>query len=142
MREIRELAAQIVQRTRHYAETKVEEVFPDFQATCPLCGAHGLKSIATSLSCQTPKCTLRVGKTIAQRPMSEAELHAWLDGELPEERLADVERHLADHPEVLIIKADEKSKQVHLSDQGHEHVEDLFLEAGIGQVQPQALIAV
>jgi DNA topoisomerase-3 len=74
MREIRELAAQIVQRTRHYAETKVEEVFPDFQATCPLCGAHGLKSIATSLSCHTPKCTLRVGKTIAQRPMSEAEL--------------------------------------------------------------------
>jgi preprotein translocase subunit SecA len=27
--------------------------------------------------------------------------------------------------------ADEKSKQVHLSDQGHEHVEELFLEAGL-----------
>jgi DNA topoisomerase-3 len=78
MREIRELAAQIVQRTRRYAETKVEEVFPDFPATCPLCGAHGLKQIATSLSCHTPKCTLRVGKTIAQRPMSEAELHELL----------------------------------------------------------------
>ena len=75
MREIRELAAQIVQRTRHYAENKVEEVLPDFPATCPLCGARGLKQIATSLSCHTPKCTLRIGKTIAQRPMSEAELH-------------------------------------------------------------------
>jgi preprotein translocase subunit SecA len=29
--------------------------------------------------------------------------------------------------------ADEKSKQVHLSDQGHEHVEDLFLQAGLLQ---------
>jgi len=78
MREIRDLAAQIVQRTRHYAENKVEEILPDFPATCPLCGAHGLKQIATSLSCHTLKCTLRVGKTIAQRPMSEAELHELL----------------------------------------------------------------
>ncbi|MFN0127787.1 MAG: DNA topoisomerase 3 [Verrucomicrobiales bacterium] len=78
MREIRELAAQIVQRTRQYAENKVEVVLPDFPATCPLCGAHGLKQIATSLSCHTPKCGLRVGKTIAQRPMSEAELHELL----------------------------------------------------------------
>jgi len=29
--------------------------------------------------------------------------------------------------------ADEKSKQVHLSDQGHEHVEELFLQAGLLQ---------
>ncbi len=78
MREIRDLAAQIVQRTRHYAENKVEEVLPDFPAACPLCGAQGLKQIATSLSCHTPKCTLRVGKTIAQRPMSEDELHELL----------------------------------------------------------------
>nr|WP_295838523.1 anti-sigma factor [uncultured Azospirillum sp.] len=35
-----------------------------------------------------------------RNPMTEAELHAWLDGELPEERLADVERHLADNPEI------------------------------------------
>ncbi|WP_042695328.1 anti-sigma factor, partial [Azospirillum sp. B506] len=33
-------------------------------------------------------------------PVTEAELHAWLDGELPEERLAEVESHLADNPEV------------------------------------------
>ncbi|SMH60780.1 anti-sigma factor family protein [Azospirillum agricola] len=32
-------------------------------------------------------------------PVTEADLHAWLDGELPEERRAAVERHLADHPE-------------------------------------------
>lgn len=31
--------------------------------------------------------------------VTEAELHAWLDGELPEPRRAAVERHLADHPE-------------------------------------------
>ncbi|MCW2237358.1 anti-sigma factor family protein [Azospirillum canadense] len=31
--------------------------------------------------------------------MTEGDLHAWLDGELPEDRRDDVERHLADNPE-------------------------------------------
>ena len=35
-----------------------------------------------------------------RNPVTEAELHAWLDGELPEERLSDVERHLADNPDI------------------------------------------
>jgi anti-sigma factor RsiW len=33
------------------------------------------------------------------RPITEAELQAWLDGELQPERSAAVRRHLADHPE-------------------------------------------
>lgn len=78
MREIRELAAQIVQRARQYAENKKEEVLPDFDATCPICGAHGLKQTDLSLACHTPKCGLRVSKTIAQRPMSESELRELL----------------------------------------------------------------
>lgn len=32
-------------------------------------------------------------------PVTEADLHAWLDGELPEDRRDDVERHLADNPD-------------------------------------------
>lgn len=32
-------------------------------------------------------------------PVTEAELHAWMDGELPPARRAAVERHLAGHPE-------------------------------------------
>lgn len=32
-------------------------------------------------------------------PVTEAELHAWMDGELPPARRAAVERHLAEHPE-------------------------------------------
>lgn len=32
-------------------------------------------------------------------PVTEAELHAWMDGELPPGRRAAVERHLAEHPE-------------------------------------------
>ena len=35
-----------------------------------------------------------------EAPMTEADLHAWLDGELPEERRPDIERHLADNPEL------------------------------------------
>ncbi len=33
-------------------------------------------------------------------PVTDADLHAWLDGELPEERRRAVERHLADNPDV------------------------------------------
>ena len=33
------------------------------------------------------------------RPVTEYELHAWLDGELPAERCEAVRRHLAEHPE-------------------------------------------
>jgi len=33
-------------------------------------------------------------------PVTEADLHAWLDGELPDERRPAVERHLADNPDV------------------------------------------
>lgn len=33
-------------------------------------------------------------------PVTDADLHAWLDGELPEERRTEVERHLADNPDV------------------------------------------
>lgn len=32
-------------------------------------------------------------------PVTEADLHAWIDGELPDERRAAVERHMADHPD-------------------------------------------
>jgi anti-sigma factor RsiW len=34
-----------------------------------------------------------------ERPVTEAELHAWLDGELHAERRAAVRRHLAEHPD-------------------------------------------
>jgi anti-sigma factor RsiW len=34
-----------------------------------------------------------------ERPVTETELHAWLDDELPEERAVAVRRHLAEHPE-------------------------------------------
>ncbi|MCG5241727.1 anti-sigma factor family protein [Azospirillum doebereinerae] len=42
---------------------------------------------------------MTTGANGPQTPVTEADLHAWLDGELPEERRASVERHLADHPE-------------------------------------------
>jgi anti-sigma factor RsiW len=41
------------------------------------------------------------GRDSIGSPVTEAELHAWLDGELPPDRAAEVERHLQDHPEDL-----------------------------------------
>jgi DNA topoisomerase-3 len=78
MREIRELAAKIVERTRTYSEQTRDVVLPDLDATCPLCGAHGLKQTATSISCHSPKCKLRVYKNIATRPLTDAEIRELL----------------------------------------------------------------
>ncbi|WP_247888939.1 anti-sigma factor family protein [Azospirillum brasilense] len=33
-------------------------------------------------------------------PVTEADLHAWMDGELPEDRRGEVERHLAGNPDL------------------------------------------
>jgi len=38
--------------------------------------------------------------TPEEEPVTEADLHAWLDGELPEERKPAVRRYLDDHPDV------------------------------------------
>jgi len=38
--------------------------------------------------------------TPEEDPVTEADLHAWLDGELPDERQGAVRRYLDDHPEV------------------------------------------
>ncbi|HYH38614.1 MAG TPA: anti-sigma factor [Azospirillum sp.] len=38
--------------------------------------------------------------TPEEEPVTEAELHAWLDGELPDDRRDAVHRYLDDHPEV------------------------------------------
>ncbi|PWC56954.1 anti-sigma factor [Azospirillum sp. TSO22-1] len=38
--------------------------------------------------------------TPEEEPVTEAELHAWLDGELPDDRRDAVRRYLDDHPEV------------------------------------------
>jgi DNA topoisomerase-3 len=78
MREIRDLAAKIVEGARRYADEKKEVILPDLDATCPICGAFGLKQIETSYSCRTPKCGLRVGKVVAQRPLSEEEVRELL----------------------------------------------------------------
>ena len=38
------------------------------------------------------------GEMTADSPIREADLHAYLDGELPRKRAADVEAYLRDHP--------------------------------------------
>ena len=68
MREIRELAAKIVEGARRYADERKAVILPDLDATCPICGAVGLKQIETSYSCHTPKCGLRVGKVVGPAP--------------------------------------------------------------------------
>jgi DNA topoisomerase-3 len=79
MREIRELAAKIVERTRQFSQQSQEKPLPDFDATCPLCGARGLKQTDLAIACHTPKCRLKIFKTVAGRPISEAEIRRLLE---------------------------------------------------------------
>jgi DNA topoisomerase-3 len=78
MREIRELAGKIVERTRRYSQESQEKALPDFEADCPLCGAHGLKRTDLAISCRTPKCKLKIFKTVAGRALGESEIRELL----------------------------------------------------------------
>ncbi|MGI8601589.1 MAG: DNA topoisomerase 3 [Verrucomicrobiales bacterium] len=78
MREIRELAAKIVERTKAFSAKAKEVVLPDLDLPCPLCGAVGLKQTETFVSCHTPKCKLRIYRTIAARPITREELQQLL----------------------------------------------------------------
>ncbi len=73
MRDIRNLAADIVDKSKAYVKELKERVHPDFQAKCPFCGATTFKQTEVFYNCKTPDCKLRVYKVIAGRTLSEDE---------------------------------------------------------------------
>ncbi len=73
MRDIRNLAADIVAKSKAYVQGLKDAVLPDFQAKCPFCGASSFKQTEVFYNCKTPDCKLRVYKIIAGRNMSDDE---------------------------------------------------------------------
>ena len=79
MKDIRAVAADIVDKSKAFAKAVKEAVLPDFHATCPFCGATAFKHTEEFVSCKTPNCKLRVFKTVAGRPLSEDELRTLIE---------------------------------------------------------------
>lgn len=79
MRDIRSLAADIVDKTKAYAKAAKERVLPDFIVTCPFCGASALKHSEEFVECRTPKCKLRVFKNIAGRTLTDDQIRTLIE---------------------------------------------------------------
>jgi DNA topoisomerase-3 len=79
MRDIRTLAADIVDKSKAYAKSAKERVLPDFVATCPFCGAKTFKNTEEFVACRTEGCKLRVFKNVAGRNLSEDELRTLIE---------------------------------------------------------------
>ena len=73
MREIETYTRDIVVRAKSLATEIRNRVFPDLQATCPKCGAKGLKQTDDTYECRTPDCGFKTKKYIAGRLLTEAE---------------------------------------------------------------------
>jgi DNA topoisomerase III len=79
MRDIRTLAADIVDKSKAYAKAAKEAVLPDFHATCPFCGSKVFKHTEEFVSCKGDGCKLRVFKSVAGRNLSEDEIRTLIE---------------------------------------------------------------
>lgn len=77
MSKIRDFTQSFVDRTKKHARDITEADYPDLMATCPACGATPLKRDEGSYRCT--ECRFKIWKTIAARPMKEAEIKQLLD---------------------------------------------------------------
>ncbi|WP_050028664.1 DNA topoisomerase III [Verrucomicrobium sp. BvORR034] len=82
MRDIRTLAADIVDKSKAYAKAAKERVLPDFVATCPFCGAKTFKNTEEFVACRTEDCKLRVFKNVAGRNLNDDELRTLIEKRL------------------------------------------------------------
>lgn len=73
MKDIRNLAADIVDKSKAWVKALKERVLPDFHAKCPFCGGDSFRQTEDFYNCKTPDCKLRVYKVIAGRTMSDEE---------------------------------------------------------------------
>ena len=78
MRDIRKLACNVVEKTREFAQAVKERVYPDFDATCGVCGGHGFKQTEDMYICKNPDCKVKVYKVIASKELSDDEMRELL----------------------------------------------------------------
>jgi DNA topoisomerase-3 len=73
MREIESYTRDIVARAKSLAAEIKNRPFDDLDATCPKCGAKGLKQTDATYECRAPECGFKAKKHIAGRLLSEDE---------------------------------------------------------------------
>ncbi len=73
MQQIEDYTRDIVKRAKSLATEIKNRSFPDLQATCPKCGAEGLKQTDDTYECRAPECNFKTKKYIAGRLLSEDE---------------------------------------------------------------------
>jgi DNA topoisomerase-3 len=80
MKDIRFLTNQIVEKTKAASKAAKEKVYPEFHATCGVCGSKdGYKQTEEFYGCKNPKCKVRVYKTVAARPLSDDEIRTLIE---------------------------------------------------------------
>jgi len=73
MQEIEDYTRDIVKRAKSLAAEIKNRSFPDLNATCPKCGAQGLKQTDDTYECRALDCGFRAKKHIAGRLLSDDE---------------------------------------------------------------------
>lgn len=79
MREIRQLAEQIVDTTKTKAKEAREKAYDDLTATCPFSGGSSFKQTEAYYSCKDPKCKLKVYKNLAGKEFSTEEIRQLIE---------------------------------------------------------------
>ena len=74
MKDIRNLAADIVDKSKAFVKAMKEKAFPDFHATCPFCGTKAFKQTVDYYLCKGENCKLRVFKNVAGKELSEEQV--------------------------------------------------------------------
>ncbi len=80
MKDIRRVTKQVVDKTKEFSKAAKEKVYPEFKATCGVCGStEGYKQTEEFYGCKNPKCKVRVYKTVASRPLSDDEIRTLIE---------------------------------------------------------------
>ena len=79
MGDIKEMTRNLVYRVKQAAEESARMVYPDIQATCPLCRTTVINHTADHYSCSNPGCTWRTKTFVAQRAITPEEIRTLLE---------------------------------------------------------------
>jgi DNA topoisomerase-3 len=79
MKDIRNLAADIVDKSKAYVKAMKEKAFPDFQATCPFCGSKAFKQTVDYYVCKGDNCKLRVFKNVAGKELTQEQARTLIE---------------------------------------------------------------
>ncbi len=73
MSQIKQYAADVVEKARRHADTVRTMDYPDLQVSCPVCGGKPLRQTDNAFKCKDPECGWSTYKTLAGRQLTAEE---------------------------------------------------------------------